>query len=126
MLVTAARHVSLSQTNTWIGIEFISPRAGEILANYQDYKVEFKIEKSGIIVLGLDLYDEKGNFVESLKPAKGADSLSNIEYEAWAYVKLEVPLSITLPARFKLKVLATTKYDLLCSKFSKLFNIWEQ
>ncbi|CAG8678011.1 606_t:CDS:2, partial [Funneliformis mosseae] len=103
--------------DTCTGIKFISPRANEILANYQDYKVEFKIEKRGTIVQGLDLYDEKGNFVESLKPAKGTDSLSNIEYGAWTYVKLEVPSSIPLPARFKLKVLATTKDDLPCSKF---------
>ncbi|CAG8610111.1 9950_t:CDS:2, partial [Funneliformis caledonium] len=78
------------------GIQFISPKADEKLTNNEEIQVVWK-SNMYTFVNGLDLYNEKGEFVKSLW--KDDDSIvvgAGDEYSV--KVKLEVPLCTPLPA----------------------------
>ncbi|CAG8533337.1 15622_t:CDS:1, partial [Funneliformis caledonium] len=71
-------------------------------------------------VHGLDLYNEKGEFVKSLW--KG-DSIVRIDDVYSLKVKLEVPLYTPLPAKYMIEILGKTRGYLSCIKNSEIFTI---
>ncbi|CAG8437680.1 8982_t:CDS:2 [Funneliformis mosseae] len=98
-----------------VSYKFISPKADDKIKVTDEIEVVWKRDSSKIIeVQGLDLYDENGNFIDSLTSHKsifGADDKASIK------VKLTIPLDTSQTGKFLFKTVASTGEGPTCPEF---------